>query len=164
MIGNGRGAVSPEPDGREDFQTPSAPLSSPFASPATVVAEMSFAAATLGELRALVATQGARAGLSAARLDDLILAVSEVATNSVTHGAGRGVARLWFDDGDVICEIADRGVISDPLVDRQRPGADLTRARGLWTANQLCDLVQMRSSREMGSVVRLRAHTGRRAA
>jgi anti-sigma regulatory factor (Ser/Thr protein kinase) len=165
VIGNGRGAVAAEPDaGREDFQMPSAPLSSRFAPPATVVAEMPFAAATLRELRALVATQGARAGLAAARLDDLILAVSEVATNSVTHGAGRGVARIWFDDGDVVCEIADRGVISDPLVDRQRPGADLTGARGLWTANQLCDLVQLRSSREMGSVVRLRMHAGRRAA
>jgi len=55
-------------------------------------------------------------------------------------------------------------VISDPLVDRRRPGTNPADPRGLWTVNQLCDLVQVRSSRQTGSVVRLLVHAGRRPA
>ena len=149
---------------RQEFVVPTAPLASPLPPPDGVVAEVAFDASTLGEVRAMVAVKGAEAGLLPSRLDDLILAVSEVATNSVVHGGGRGLARLWVDDGDVVCEVSDRGVIIDPLVDRQSPGSDPSEPRGLWTANQLCDLVQVRSSRETGSVVRLLVHTGRRAA
>lgn len=149
---------------RQEFVVPSAPLSSPLPPPDGVVAEVAFDAATLEKVRAMVAVNGAQAGLLPSRLDDLILAVSEVATNSVMHGGGHGLARLWVDGGDVVCEVSDRGVISDPLVDRQRPGTDPSEPRGLWTANQLCDLVQVRSSRETGSVVRLLVHAGRRAA
>jgi anti-sigma regulatory factor (Ser/Thr protein kinase) len=140
------------------FVVPTAPLASPLAEPDDVIAAMTFEARTLSELRALVGAVGARARLSPGRLDDLVLAVSEVATNSITHGGGRGVARIWMDGGDVVCEVSDRGVINDPLVDRQQPGADPSKPRGLWTANQLCDLVQLRSSRETGSVVRLLVH------
>ena len=149
---------------RQEFVVPMAPLASPLPPPDGVVAEVAFDASTLGEVRALVAVEGAQAGLLPSRLDDLILAVSEVATNSVVHGGGRGLARLWVDDGDVVCEVSDRGVIIDPLVDRQSPGSDPSEPRGLWAANQLCDLVQVRSSRESGSVVRLLVHAGRRAA
>jgi anti-sigma regulatory factor (Ser/Thr protein kinase) len=148
----------------EGWFVPTAPRTGPLPQPDEVIAELHFDAGTLAELRGLVGAVGARAGLSPARLDDLILAVSEVATNSVTHGGGRGVARVWLDGDDVVCEISDRGVIQDPLADRQRPGADPTAPRGLWTANQLCDLVQLRSSRETGSVVRLLVHAGRHTA
>ncbi len=159
------GAGSDAPDDRpEGFLVPTIPSASPLTQPGGVVAEMAFEAASLAELRALVAAEGARAGLSPWRLDDLILAVSEVATNSVTHGGGRGVARIWHEDGDVVCEVSDRGVIRDPLVDRHRPGDDLSMPRGLWTVNQLCDLVQVRSSSEAGSVVRMLVHAGRRPA
>jgi hypothetical protein len=41
-----------------------------------------------------------------------------------------------------------------PLADRERPLPDLSAPRGLWLANQLCDLVQIRSLPE-GTVVRL---------
>lgn len=149
---------------RQEFVVPTAPLASPLPPPDGVVAEVAFDAGTLGTVRAMVATKGAQAGLLPSRLDDLILAVSEVATNSIIHGGGQGLARLWVDGGDVVCEVSDRGVISDPLVDRQRPGANPSEPRGLWTVNQLCDLVQVRSSRETGSVVRLLVHAGRRAA
>jgi anti-sigma regulatory factor (Ser/Thr protein kinase) len=148
-----------------EFVAPTTPLSSSLPQPdSAAVIEIAFDAGTVGEVRALVAAEGARAGLLRSRLEDLILAVSEVATNSIEHGGGRGAARIWIDDGDVVCEVADRGVISDPLVDRRQPGDDLSGPRGLWTVNQLCDLVQVRSSRESGSVVRLRVHAGRRLA
>ena len=149
----------------EEFVAPTFPLSSSLPQPdSAAVTEIAFDSGTAGEVRALVAAEGARAGLLRSRLEDLILAVSEVATNSIEHGGGRGVARIWVDDGAVVCEVADRGVISDPLVDRRQPGADLSGPRGLWTVNQLCDLVQVRSSRDTGSVVRVRVNAGRKLA
>jgi anti-sigma regulatory factor (Ser/Thr protein kinase) len=142
---------------------PTTPLTSALTQPEGVLAEMAFDAASLVDIRALVAAFGARAGLSPRRVDDLVLAVSEVATNSVRHGGGSGTARIWMDGADLVCEISDRGVISDPLVDRRRPGGDPSKPRGLWTVNQLCDLVQVRSSAATGSIVRMVVRAGHRA-
>jgi hypothetical protein len=54
--------------------------------------------------------------------------------------------RIWFDRTSVICEIADPGIIDDPMIGR---GAGLTarapRDRAIRIANELCDLVQIRS-------------------
>ena len=45
-----------------------------------------------GPVRQFAAAQGARLGLTPAKIDDLVLAVNEVATNAIRHGAGHGVA------------------------------------------------------------------------
>jgi hypothetical protein len=65
---------------------------------------------------------------------------------------------MWEDTASVICEVRDRGRILDPLVGRAKPPADRGSGFGLWLANELCDLVQIRSF-PTGSVVRL--HLGR---
>jgi anti-sigma regulatory factor (Ser/Thr protein kinase) len=135
---------------------PTRPLATALDQPHSVVAEVGFGSHRLAELRSLVATEGARTGLSSAQIDNLVVAVNEVATNSVTHGGGTGVARIWREGAAIVCEISDAGVITDPLVDRTRPSGAPTDARGLWTVNSLCDLVQVRSSSESGSVVRMR--------
>jgi anti-sigma regulatory factor (Ser/Thr protein kinase) len=110
---------------------------------------------SLAELRVLLAAQAEQAGLSASRVHDLVLAAHEVATNSVRHGGGRGVLRIWAGDDAVICDVRDRGRISvQPLVGRVRPSLGQTGGWGLWLANQLCDLVQLREL-PGGSVVRL---------
>lgn len=54
----------------------------------------------------------------------------------------------------VVCDVSDRGWIRQPLAGRARPSVDLESGRGLWMVNQLCDLVQLRSS-PAGTVVRL---------
>jgi anti-sigma regulatory factor (Ser/Thr protein kinase) len=58
----------------------------------------------------------------------------------------------------VVCEVADSGgvggPIADPMVGRERPATGLDSGRGLWLANQLCDLVQLRTS-GTGTVVRM---------
>ena len=138
---------------------PKRPLTTALEQPRSIAAELNFDSDGLAELRSLVAAAGARTGLSSVQIDDLVVAVNEVATNSVTHGGGTGSARIWRDGAAIVCEIRDAGVITDPLVDRTRPSGVLTDARGLWTVNSLCDLVQVRSSPEVGSVVRLRVHT-----
>jgi anti-sigma regulatory factor (Ser/Thr protein kinase) len=165
LMSDGEGERARTPgDAGVATHVPSAPLASPLAQPDGVLAEIPFAAGSLGDVRTLVAGFGARAGLSALRVDDLVLAVSEVATNSIRHGGGSGTARIWLEGTDFVCEISDRGVIGDPLVDRRRPGGDPSQPRGLWTVNQLCDLVQVRSSAATGSIVRMVVRAGRRAA
>jgi anti-sigma regulatory factor (Ser/Thr protein kinase) len=55
----------------------------------------------------------------------------------------------------LICEVRDTGRIADPLAGRRRPPADqLAGGWGLWIANALCDLVQLRTS-SGGTTVRL---------
>ena len=92
--------------------------------------------------------------LSAERLSELDLAVHEIASNSVRHGGGSGRFRVWTEADAVSCEIADAGRISDPLVGRVAPGLTAEGGRGVWLANQLADLVQIRSSAD-GTTVRI---------
>lgn len=158
VSGSGDGAA-PKPPLR-----PSAPRTSPFGRPTRLLAALIFGPSDLPTLRTFVAEEGARAGLTAIALEDLVLAVNEIATNSLIYGGGTGVVRMWLDAADLVCEVEDAGVITDPLADRRGPGAGTERARGLWTANRLCDLVQIRSSPERGTTVRLRMHTRGRAA
>jgi anti-sigma regulatory factor (Ser/Thr protein kinase) len=70
------------------------------------------------------------------------------------HGGGTGTLRLWRENGSLLAEVEDRGRIDRPLVGRLRPGIAQEGGRGLWLANQLCDLVQIRSG-DAGTVVRL---------
>jgi hypothetical protein len=54
----------------------------------------------------------------------------------------------------LICEVVDDTVIDDPLIGRRAPrdGED----DSLWIANQMCDLVQVRSS-SAGTTMRIHA-------
>ena len=96
---------------------------------------------------------------SAAELHDIGLVdiVDEVVTNVLRYGAPGGQLRAWAEEGRMICEVAGGGSISDPLVGRLRPGPDQPAGRGLWIANHLCDLVQIRTG-AVGTVVR--CHVG----
>ena len=116
--------------------------------------DVEFDSLTLGVLREFVREQAHDAGIATARVEDLVIAVNEVATNSVLHGGGRGVARIWELNGGIVCEVRDRGVIDDPITGRVRPVGGPGGGQGLWLAHQLCDLVQIRSARR-GTVVRL---------
>jgi anti-sigma regulatory factor (Ser/Thr protein kinase) len=116
--------------------------------------ELTFHAGPLLGVRDLVAARAAAFGLDAGRSDDLVVAVNEIASNSVRHGGGWGTLLVWADGERLVCEVRDRGRIRDPLVGRHRPSANQSGGRGVWIANQLCDLVQVRSS-TAGTVVRL---------
>jgi anti-sigma regulatory factor (Ser/Thr protein kinase) len=126
----------------------------PLPEPPPHAERLSFDAATLHALRHLVARTAARAGLGAQRIDDLVLAVNEVATNSVAHGGGGGVLLAWSGDDRVLCEVRDGGRFDQPLAGRRRPNLSTRRGHGLWLANQLCDLVQVRTT-TAGTAVRL---------
>ena len=113
-----------------------------------------FQRAQLAAVRAEVESRAASAGLRADQGHDLALAVHEVAVNSVEHGGGSGDIRVWEELGALVVEVRDSGHIADPLVGRQLPSWDHVGGRGLWLANQLCDLVQIRS-RATGTTVRI---------
>ena len=109
---------------------------------------------TLTMLRMVVTAAATRAGIEQVRIANIVMATNEVATNSLQHGGGQGTLRLWREDGALTIEIRDGGAFDRLLVDRERPGSDVEASRGLWLANQLCDLVQIRSY-PRGTVVRL---------
>jgi anti-sigma regulatory factor (Ser/Thr protein kinase) len=139
-----------------------APFADPLPEPAAA-REVAFDDDALFGLRALVATHATGAGLDELRTGDLVLAVHELATNSVRHGGGHGVLRMWHDDDAVICEVRDAGHIVQPMAGRERPPSDQLGGHGLWLINQLCDLVQIRSFAS-GGVVRLHVRRGAAAA
>lgn len=123
--------------------------------PGQVSDRLVFGPGDLGWARSMAERHGRSAGLRPERAEDLALAVHEVVTNSLVHGGGTGVLRIWREATAVVCEVADRGVLADPMVGRRTPAPGQESGRGLWLANQLCDLVQVRS-RDGRTVVRLR--------
>jgi anti-sigma regulatory factor (Ser/Thr protein kinase) len=114
--------------------------------PREAPAEMEFTRTSLRAVRRFVALGAERARLGRGRREDLVLAVDELATNSVTYGGGRGELSLWCEAGEVRCEVRDRGHITDPLVGRRRPAPEQLTGRGLWVVGRLCDEVEIRSS------------------
>ena len=88
---------------------------------------------------------------------DYALAVHEVIANSLKHGGGRAHVTIWGEGDNLICEVRDRGRFDEPMAGRQHPLNDSQSGRGLWMANQLCDLVQIRNL-PRGTAVRLHKH------
>lgn len=113
-----------------------------------------FDARTLPSVRSVVLEQAGTHGLEEARSHALVQAAWEVALNSVVHGGGSGTLRVWREPEALVCQVDDDGHISDPLVGRRAPGRGRDGGRGVYLANHLCDLVQLRSSGE-GTTVRL---------
>ena len=108
----------------------------------------------LSKVRALVLQQGRAAGLTESRANDLVLAVSEVAANTLRHTHSDGTLTIWREGGELLCEIQDEGTITDPLAGQRRPGPDATGGHGLWLVYQVCDLVELRSD-ETGTTIRM---------
>jgi anti-sigma regulatory factor (Ser/Thr protein kinase) len=108
----------------------------------------------LSEVRRAVSDLGASVGLDDGRIADLMLAVTELASNSVRHGGGEGLLLAWEANGAVLCEMRDTGCFRDPLVGRRRAHFSDPGGRGLYLVNSVSDLVQIRSG-EGGSRVRI---------
>lgn len=122
---------------------------------------MRFGLADLPRVRALVAERSDAAGLGRERSADLVLAVNELATNSIRHAGGTGQLRSWTSQGELICEVRDAGQISDPLAGCVRSPADSLDGRGLWLVRALCEQVEIRTG-PGGTVVRVHMTVGDR--
>jgi anti-sigma regulatory factor (Ser/Thr protein kinase) len=108
----------------------------------------------LAAIRAVVHRYAIEAGLSEVRAIDLVLAVSEVAANTVRHAKSPGCLKIWYDARQIVCQIEDEGRISDPLAGQRRPALGAAGGHGLWIVNQVCDRVEIESG-EAGTIVRL---------
>ena len=104
--------------------------------------------------RRTVAQYARRVGLSEEQVEVLELAASELATNSIRYGGGSGTLAMWLERDAVVIEFTDAGHLADPLTGRLTPPLEAPGGRGLYLVNQLCDLVQLRSS-PRGTTVRV---------
>ncbi|CAM5500757.1 anti-sigma regulatory factor [Streptomyces spiroverticillatus] len=133
-------------------------LDHPLPEPRDAVS-LAFDVDTLGRTRDAASAWAQAAGLTYSRRADWLLAVGEALSNSVRHGGGRGVLRMWCEDRSVIAEISDQGRLADPLTGRRRPDPFAPNGgRGMWIIHQLCDLVEVRAT-EQGLVLRLHLET-----
>lgn len=121
------------------------PFAGMLAPPPLGAFELGFDRDTLHTLRAAIGLEAVEAGLSEQRAADAVLAAAELAANSVVHGGGEGTATIWREPQALVVEIRDGGRIVQPLAGRVRPTPTQENGRGLWVANQVCDLVQIRS-------------------
>jgi anti-sigma regulatory factor (Ser/Thr protein kinase) len=112
--------------------------------PAPANAEMCVVdAASLPRLRRVATEFGLRQGLSDDRTDDLVLTLTELATNSIEHAHCAATVLLGRADDHVVCQVRDNGHISDPLAGRQPVPPSAARGRGLLMVNHLADLVRV---------------------
>ena len=133
------------------------PLDGTLTAPPDEAREMAFTSEDLGVLRRFLAQWADAQTLAVAATEELVLAVNELATNSVRYGGGSGLLALWRERDTLLCEVRDAGHLEDPLVGRQRPRPDQHSGRGIWLVHQLCDHVQIRSS-PRGTTVRVHKH------
>ena len=104
-----------------------------------------------------VTLQAASSDLSSNRVVALTYTVRRLAEESLLRGARQLTVRLWDRPDGLVCEVADTTVIRDLLVGRRPPQPADDDA--LWLANQVCDLVQVRSS-DSGTTIRMHIDRG----
>jgi MEDS: MEthanogen/methylotroph, DcmR Sensory domain len=114
-----------------------------------------FSAKNVDRLPRFLKLEGHVAGLGLKQATDLAAATYGVAAGALQRGATGGVIRMWRQPHSVVYEVIDDTFVDDPLAGRRAPVVDSSDA--LWSANQLCDLVQLRSTRS-GTTVRLHAY------
>jgi anti-sigma regulatory factor (Ser/Thr protein kinase) len=105
------------------------------------VLDQAFDAGTLYALRAAVQAHATQLGMPAARTDDLVIAVHELAANAVRHGAGSGRVRLWVRDGELRCQVEDGGVAQQSSSADQNvaEGWPFSSGHGLWLVRLVAD-------------------------
>lgn len=136
-------------------------LAAPLTPPVPPFDELTFGPPDVRAVRDYVAAHIVATDMDAVRGFDLLVAATEIATNSLRHGGGQGQIRVWHDRETLVCEFTDTGSLTDPMAGRLRPPPDAEGQRGLWLANQLCDIVQIRVF-ATGTVVRLHMAIGDR--
>jgi len=123
-----------------------------------LILDTMFDSGTLHTLRAAVQAHASRVGLDGHRVQELVLAVHELAANAVQHGAGAGRLRIWDLAGALRCRVDDGAPAFD---DSAVPGAgpdDVNVAQpsvlsawavpghGLWVVQQIADQFRVTSS------------------
>jgi anti-sigma regulatory factor (Ser/Thr protein kinase) len=90
----------------------------------------------LEEFRERLARELVAAGVTVARVLDMLIAATEIATNAIEHGGGVESVLVGSVDGRFVCEIVDRGDgFDDPTAGYLAPREGV--GTGLWVARQL---------------------------
>lgn len=106
--------------------------------------ELAFTAWQLHEVRTAVAELAGQGAFDTTRIEDVVLAVNEIATNAVEHGSGEARLALWLTSCGIIAEVHDRGEsLAEPLPGMRAPHPSDPRGRGVWIARQLCDVLHV---------------------
>jgi len=126
----------------------------PLLGPPDVV--LPFSAWQLHDVRVTVEQSLSGRGYERERVEDIVLAVNELATNAVEHGSPEAQLSLWTGGHGLLCEIDDGGTLRDPLPGLQAPHPAEPRGRGVWIARQLCDSLHVWSDGR-GTHVRVHA-------
>jgi anti-sigma regulatory factor (Ser/Thr protein kinase) len=119
--------------------------------PGDAVLRGQFGGGDVPAIRRTVAQWARSCGLPEDRVRVLELAASELAADSIRRG-GTGTLAMWLGDGAALVQFSDAGALGDPLTGRLRPRGD--EGGAIHLLNQLCDLVQVRSS-DRGTTVRV---------
>ncbi|AQS65926.1 anti-sigma factor RsbA family regulatory protein [Streptomyces pactum] len=112
-----------------------------------------FGAGELPEARRFTVDRAVSLGLAERRLQDAELAVAELTTNSVVHGGGHGTLAIWAEPGQLVCEVRDKGRLTDPLAGRRPPEHGQIGGRGLLLVHYVADLVRVHTTDD-GTTVR----------
>lgn len=81
-------------------------------------------------------------GMSTDRVADLLLVLTELATNSLFHAVGGCRLAFWYEAGHVVCEARDMGRWTDPLAGRRPPDGKGLGPYGLFVVNAIVDLLR----------------------
>lgn len=130
----------------------------PLPVPSAPLQKRAFGIQDLWSLRRFVSARASEELLDVERAERLVLAVNELATNSIRHGGGAGTLLMWREADGLVCEVRDHGYLTHPPSGRRRPAPEAFGGRGLWLVGMLCDLVQVHSS-PAGSAVRVHMHS-----
>src|SRR5204862_6513311 len=97
------------------------PFDAPLPDPAGRVETLIVERGHVDAARECVRTRAADFGLDPQRVSDLVLATSEVATNSMRYGGGTARLRVWNDARTMFVEMTDAGSNDAAMAGRIRP-------------------------------------------
>jgi anti-sigma regulatory factor (Ser/Thr protein kinase) len=109
----------------------------------------------LSALRSFISGHARHHGMSRPRVNDLLVAATEVATNAIRHGRRPISCQMWREDDDLIVDVTDAGRWDpDPVPGFLPPDPSSLSGFGLWGVRMLCALVQLRTGLA-GTTIRL---------
>jgi anti-anti-sigma factor len=112
------------------------------------ILDLTFDGDSLYALRSAVEAHVIAAGMPQGRAEDVVIAVHELATNAVRHGAGAGRLRIWRIPGVLRCRVEDEGPPGDALQAKDSNFADewpCKHGHGLWLIRHTADAMSLSS-------------------